>query len=212
MSAEIDDFPVPLRSRYLSELLAGTTDLAELKAVLYVALLSRVAAGSLVDLSLLLTPDVSRVIAGAGTPQPSEQRVRHALDRAVVNGALLRLRRDAGERERVQYLLATEENRDLLKRLAQNDESAAEVLNISSHEAVEMYRPNIFALYERLLGPLTPLMAEELRDAERSYSREWIETAMQEAASYNRRTWRYVQSILQRWESDGAPKNVRGRK
>jgi DnaD/phage-associated family protein len=212
VSAENEDFPVPLTSGYLRDLLASTTDLGELKAVLYVSLLSRVTAGSLVDLSLLLAPDVARVIAGTGTPQPSERRVRHALDRAVVNGVLLQLRRGTGEAERVQYLLATEENRDLLKRLARNDESAAAVLDISSHEEVEMYRPNIFALYERLLGPLTPLMAEELRDAERSYSREWIETAMHEAASYNRRTWRYVQSILQRWESEGAPKSMRGRK
>ena len=42
---------------------------------------------------------------------------------------------------------------------------------------VEVDRPNIFALYEQNIGLLTPLIAEDLKDAINHYPEEWIEAA-----------------------------------
>jgi len=63
--------------------------------------------------------------------------------------------------------------------------------------------PSIFALYEENIGSITPLLAEELQDAEQRYPREWVRHAFKEAVSVNKRSWRYVERILRRWETEG---------
>ncbi len=64
-------------------------------------------------------------------------------------------------------------------------------------------RPTIFALYEQNIGLLTPLLAEKLQDAEGRYPLEWIEAAFEEAVSNNKRNWRYIERILERWAVEG---------
>ncbi len=63
--------------------------------------------------------------------------------------------------------------------------------------------PNIFRLYEDHIGPLTPMIADELRDAEETYPPEWIEDAIRMAVENNARSWRYVNAILVRWQEEG---------
>ncbi len=63
--------------------------------------------------------------------------------------------------------------------------------------------PDIFALYEENIGSITPLIAEDLKDAEERYPAEWLREAVREAAELNKRSWRYVASILRRWETEG---------
>lgn len=64
-------------------------------------------------------------------------------------------------------------------------------------------RPTIFALYEQNIGLLTPLVVEDLREAEAVYPWEWIEDAMREAVAHNARRWSYVRAILDRWAVEG---------
>jgi DnaD/phage-associated family protein len=64
-------------------------------------------------------------------------------------------------------------------------------------------RPNIFNLYEQNIGPLTPMIAESLRDAEKTFSEDWIEEAIRIAVENNVRKWRYVEAILDDWMSSG---------
>jgi DnaD/phage-associated family protein len=79
---------------------------------------------------------------------------------------------------------------------------------------------NVFQLYEENVGPLTPMVAEELRDAERHYPFPWLEDAFREAVALNRRNWRYIRRILERWAQEGreseevdgaAPRRTRSR-
>jgi DnaD/phage-associated family protein len=58
-------------------------------------------------------------------------------------------------------------------------------------------------LYEQNIGPLTPLLAEELMEAEDTYPVSWIEDAFREAVELNKRSWRYIQRILERWAAEG---------
>jgi DnaD/phage-associated family protein len=58
-------------------------------------------------------------------------------------------------------------------------------------------------LYEQNIGALTPLLAEELMEAEDIYPATWIEDAMREAVELNKRSWRYVLRILERWQEEG---------
>jgi DnaD/phage-associated family protein len=62
---------------------------------------------------------------------------------------------------------------------------------------------NIFALYEQNIGMITPMIAEELKEAEKIYPPQWIEEALKEAVALNKRSWRYIARILERWASEG---------
>jgi DnaD/phage-associated family protein len=70
---------------------------------------------------------------------------------------------------------------------------------------------SIFALYEQNIGVLTPLIAEELKEAEALYPTRWIEDAFREAVSLNKRNWRYIARILERWSQEGRDYGAPGR-
>jgi DNA replication protein len=57
-------------------------------------------------------------------------------------------------------------------------------------------RPNIYTLYEQSIGALTPIIVDQLRDAEREFPASWIEEAFAEAVKHNVRAWAYVRKIL----------------
>src|SRR5216117_216696 len=64
-------------------------------------------------------------------------------------------------------------------------------------------RPTIYSLYEQNIGLLTPILAERLQDAEGRYPLDWIEAAFEEAVTNNKRSWRYIERILERWAAEG---------
>jgi DnaD/phage-associated family protein len=71
---------------------------------------------------------------------------------------------------------------------------------------VDSYQPptiNIFDLYEQNIGMIGPMIAEELKEAEKLYPPQWIEEAFKIAVTLNKRSWRYIARILERWASEG---------
>jgi DnaD/phage-associated family protein len=64
-------------------------------------------------------------------------------------------------------------------------------------------RPTIFTLYEENIGPLTPLVADALKDAEETYPESWLSDAIDLAARNNKRSWSYCEAILKRWKEEG---------
>jgi DnaD/phage-associated family protein len=136
-----------------------------------------------------------------------------ALDRglalALERGSLLRVEPAAGGNARSEelYLLATPHNRRAAERLVEADLSLEEPLP----PAAPVEPPNIFALYEENIGAMTPLIADDLKDAEERYPPQWIEAAFREAVSLNKRNWRYIHSILKRWEAEGPDYEEAGR-
>ncbi len=191
--------------REVFDRLLQTQDLAELKAILAVFRLSGRASGRPVPVASVLGPELARTIAGPLNPEGAQLRAQRAIDRAVTNGALLRISVESQTGREAFVVPCTEEGRSLVDRLRAADPSAAGEVGLSSSADVSVYRPNVFAFYEQHLGPLTPLVADQLRDAERSYPRLWIEEAIIAAADSNTRSWRYIETILTRWEATGAP-------
>ena len=47
------------------------------------------------------------------------------------------------------------------------------------------------------------MIAEELREAEKIYPATWIKEAIKEAVARNKRNWRYIAAILERWATEG---------
>lgn len=186
----------------IDDVLPRVTDIAELKAILYVHHLSRRRARPAVPYADLLDGRRLSAIVGIDTPEPAEDRLRRAVERAVAAGFLLRVSADG----HAWLLPATNAGRTLIDRLRAGEPEALADLGLPAAADVVVHRPNVFSLYEKHLGPLTPLVAEQIRDAERVYPRAWIEEAIRAAADNNRRSWRYVEAILVRWEAEGAPR------
>lgn len=67
----------------------------------------------------------------------------------------------------------------------------------------------ICALYEREIGVLTGMIANELSDAVDTYPAKWIEDAIHEAATANARNWKYCLAILKRWQAQGDQQDKR---
>lgn len=68
-------------------------------------------------------------------------------------------------------------------------------------------RPAVFSVYEHEIGILTPMISDELMDAEKEYPPEWIPLALHEAAANNKRSWAYAHAILKRWKIEGVSTN-----
>lgn len=126
---------------------------------------------------------------------------------AVERGTLTRAAAPAGDGEEELYVVNTPSNRRALERLAASGVRVEEPLPPADGSAA----PNIFVLYEQNIGSITPLIAEDLKEAEERYKPEWIREAFRDAVSLNKRSWRYIERILQRWETEGPDYEEPGR-
>lgn len=131
------------------------------------------------------------------------ERLDLALQRAVARGTLLHLLVQRGGHAESWYVLNTAANRRLLEELEKGAGALLAGTPLAEASAVKREPPSIIALYEQNIGLVTPLLAEELEEAESKYPAEWIEEAFREAVEHNRRNWRYIRAILERWASEG---------
>lgn len=191
----------PLPNLFFSELLPDIDDLAELKVTLYVFWLLAQKKREQPCVGEAELASDGRLVDGLSSAGLSgEAALRSALERAVARGTLLHVTSGEGPAERHFYFVNSEKGRQSMQELVSGKWTPAdqgEPLHLQSQ------RPNIFVLYEQNIGPLTPLLAEQLMDAESTYPSTWIEDAFREAVELNKRSWRYVQRILERWSAEG---------
>jgi len=64
-------------------------------------------------------------------------------------------------------------------------------------------RPGIFSLYEKSIGMIPQLLADELTQAGERYPAEWQEKAFQTAVENNARNWAYVRRVLENMQANG---------
>jgi DNA replication protein len=180
---------VRLPETLFSDLVPMIDDLNELKATLHVFYKLE---GQQGEVRYVLHRDLldDPVLVESMEP-PTPAMVEAALERAVERGSLLRAElSEAG----VVYFANTPRGRAMQAALRRG-----EPLTAAQPES----RPTIFALYEENIGPLAPLLAEELQEAESTYPADWIEGAFREAVALNKRSWRYIRAILERWQNEG---------
>lgn len=116
------------------------------------------------------------------------------LAQAVRRGTLLLVKNDQGG----FYFLNSPRGRASAEAMQKGDWRAS--ARVSSPPRVI---PNVFKLYEENIGPLTPMIADTLKDAEQTYSPEWLAEAIEVAVKQNARKWNYVDAILRRWKEEG---------
>ena len=198
---------VPVPGAVFGTLLREIDDLAELKTLLHVLRLLHAQpkgprfvrrAGLLADAGLL------DALSSPSGPA-AESTVADAVDRAVERGTLLALHVTDGATEDECYLLHTRANERIVQQVLAGERTLGELGPVPAprEPAATDDRPTIYELYEQNIGLLTPLLAEELREAAEDYPAAWIEDAFREAVVQNKRNWRYIRRILETWSSRG---------
>jgi DnaD/phage-associated family protein len=143
-----------------------------------------------------------RLLAGlAPSPAAGEAILRDALERAVARGTLLHLAVQRGDTIEAWYMVNSANGREVVERLRAGELDL--LADVAEDVQLQVERPPIFVLYEQNIGLLTPMIANELRDAEKHYPADWIADAFREAVGANKRSWRYVHAILERWRAQG---------
>ncbi|HEX5415318.1 MAG TPA: DnaD domain protein [Chloroflexota bacterium] len=197
-----------LPSLFFVEPLGEINDLAELKVTLYLFWRLGQKKGSpryVTRRELEADPTIR-----AGLKEISDGLPR-GLAAATERGTVLRRTMELRGAVEECYFLNTESGRQAVADLEAGRLDLGQVMVPEAAAPARAERPNIFQLYEQNLGLLTPLIVEQLAEAERTYPGEWIEDAFRQAAAYNRRNWRYVQRILERWASEGKDDETTGR-
>ena len=196
----------PVPDPLLGSLLEQISDIAELKVALRGIWLLQQQRGSLpvVSVSKLLCDRV--LIGGLKTPgDEPEAAVLRGFQAALDRGIFLGYQEESYRPEETFFLLNTEAGRRALARLTKagaapvSSSSTGKQLPVPSPEV----KPNIFARYEDNIGTISPMLAEELKEAETEYTWSWIDEAFKIAVTQNKRNWGYISAILRRWAAEG---------
>lgn len=199
----------PIPGPFFTEILPQIDDLDELKVCLYAIWRLDQQEGSLrflrrSDIALDrrfmdgLSPDATR----------TEACLDDALARAVARKVLLVANAKTSSGNEAVYFLNSARGRASVKSLQNGEWDPSETAQ--APVSLDVEKPNIFRLYEENIGPLSPMIADALRDAEQEYPVDWIDEAVRIAALNNVRRWRYVEAILRSWKEEGKHDTHRG--
>jgi DnaD/phage-associated family protein len=175
-----------LPDTFFHQLLSQIDDAAELKVTLYILWRVQHMDG---PFRALREADFSASALGLHADE-----IPPAIKKAVHRGTILK----AEHKAEIFYFLNSPRGRAAATAFIQGQQGEL----IGTAPAI-FERPNIFRLYEENIGPLTPLIADALKDAEETYSAEWIAETIDLAVRNNKRSWRYCEAILKRWKEEG---------
>ena len=200
---------VALPTLLFSDLLPLVDDLAELKVTLFAFYAVQQREGKYRYVRMADFQANQSLIAAFGElagETSAEAALCAALDRACTRGTLLRAQIRLEGREETVYFINAEPGRLALRKIA-----AGKWQHGEHAQTVELLpeRPNIFQLYEENIGALTGIIADHLKDAERDYAPGWVEEAIQLAVEHEKRSWKYIQAILERWRKEGKHETAR---
>lgn len=184
---------------FFTDLLPSIDHLGELKVTLYLLWRLERMEGKFRCMRLNHFTEDEDFMAGLGKNGIKE--LKDGLSRAVVRGTLLVAEADLGNGPEPVYCLNT-----------LRGQAAVEAIRSGNWQPttdpeypikLNLEKPNIFKLYEQHFGPLTPMISDALKEAEKNYPPEWIEEAIRISVENNVRKWRYAEAILERWKQEG---------
>lgn len=202
---------------FFSDLLPQIEDLGELKLTLHCFWLLNEQGGAAKFLrgdDLRNDDTLLRSLHLNSNLRSPQEALQDALERAVARNTLLKLEIESdvdaahgkGDKDGVKvedwYFINTPKGRQTLALVREGRLGELQAA-IPDEARLKVNRPNIFILYEQNIGVMTPLLADQLRDMEKSYPPDWIDEAFNQAVAGNKRRLRYIQAILKRWETEG---------
>jgi len=194
----------PMPNLFFSRLLPQISDMAELKTTLHILemLYHKRGYPRFVTYAELLANKSLMSSLGQIT-KPADVVLRSALEMATKRGTILYIVLDRDGKGEDIYLLNTESDRQTMDKI-KSGELHLPGLKVERQIYAEAEEPpDIYTLYEQNIGMLTPMIAEELREAEKLYPETWIRDAIKEAVNQNKRKWGYIAAILERWSTEG---------
>jgi DnaD/phage-associated family protein len=195
---------VKVPNTFFTELLPAIDDLAELKVTLHCLWLLSHKQGDLRYTRLAEIAADDRFMAGlAVQPEQAIAALRRGLELAEGRGVLLRVKVRQGGEEEAWYFLNSEHGRAAVARIQRGDLHTLAAEPLPEDIVLQTQRPHVFLLYEQNIGMIQPMLAEELREAERTYPQSWLEEAFRIAVELNVRNWKYIRTILERWAAEG---------
>ncbi len=194
---------IPIPREFLSETIAQINDSTELHVTLAVF---RLAADSgstppaVSEDTVLRDAILSRTFHEDRKSSKLGQRIRRGLQYATARESIVQVVLMIDGHEERWYVPASVDNRTSLSEVL-IDPGAWPVAGIDA--LVATTAPSVFSLYEKNIGMLTPLLTDQIETAMELYPLDWIEDAVREAVTYNKRNWRYVQRVLENWSVNG---------
>ncbi len=203
-----DGFPpgkintIRIPTLFFKELLPQIDDLDELKITLYALWQITRLEG---EVRFLKEEDFIGdpiFMEGMGATTAAQQlAVRAGLDLAVNRGTLLKTTVPDQDNQLAIYFFNSPRGQAAVQSVADGSWRPSDGSGPSLTLSVE--QPNIFQLYEENIGPLTPMIADTLREAEKTYPEGWIRQAIEIAVQNNVRKWNYIEAILRSWQDGG---------
>ena len=180
---------------FFRELLPEMDDINEIKLCLYILWKAYTVGNFSIPIT---TEDIlldKIFISGlVSTSKGKDKLINGILEKMVVDNILLKKEGNAPGEPDI-YFINSAQGR---KAVSENSRDFQ-----STKITLDHIQPNIFQLYQENIGPLTPIIADALRNAEEIYPGEWIKEAIYIAVQNNVRRWRYVEKILDRWQKEG---------
>lgn len=196
----------PIPNLFFSSLLPQISDIAELKVTLNIfwSLYGKRGYPRFTTYRGLLSIKSLMTSLKEGGKPPDEV-LGDALEKAVKRGTILHMVVDRDGTPEDVYFLNTESDRRVVTRIKNGELALAGwKAGGQAYQDIETGPPpDIFTLYEENVGMLTPMIAEELKEAEKLYPEDWIREAIKEATKQSVHKWSYISVILERWATEG---------
>ena len=193
---------IRIPEQFFHQVLLATNNLDELRLTLYIFWRLERMEGLFRYIRFTdLLKDKHLVDSISKDPDKARSVLQAALNRTVKHGILLQADISTDEGQEKLICLNSPRGRAVVGAIQQGEWRASDKLD----QSFEIYseHPNIYKLYEANIGPLTPMIADALRDAENTYQADWIEDAFRIAVERNKRNWHYIEAILHRWQEGG---------
>ena len=152
----------PIHNIFFSEVLPRIDDLAELKVTLHIfwVLYQKRGYPRFITYGELLgDPALMRGIEGQGS---APELLRQGLNQAVSRGTLLHLPLERDGEVRDLYFVNTDADRRAVEKIKSGELKLGELVKAEPYQ-ISPEQPNIFTLYEKNIGMVTPIIAEELK-------------------------------------------------
>ena len=189
---------------FFSGLLPRIDDIAELKTTLHViaALYRQKGYPRYVSFEELLANE-GLMTGLKGEDKSPETALQSALEKATERGTLLLLSLKKEDVPESVYFLNTKANQDVIAQIESGELELTGLKATGKKSVPREELPDIYTLYEENIGILTPMVADELREAEKLYPKDWIGDSIKEAVLYNKRNIKYILKILENWAAEG---------
>ena len=210
VSKRFNGFPdraevTPIPTVMISAVMQDIGEINEIKVILHIFRLLAKKKGYPRFLTFTeLSSDAALLYSLTGDGQESKvENLQQALIQANQHGVILNIQLKGVDGNEDIYLINNDSGKKDLEKIEQGEIILSNLSPVLQSEIKTTQISNIFSLYEQNIGVLTPIIAEELQEAERLYPPDWIENAFKEAVELNKRSWRYISRILERWAIEG---------